>query len=265
MPHVTREGVRINYEVEGAGPPVVLYTGAGPDIRTWHLAGYPEGLRDFRRILIDPRGQGKSDRPPGLAAHRVEESRDDVVAVMDEVGEREFAFLGFSDGAKVGVAFAARYPERVVGFIDFDGLEVEDLSTPESKADRIRFGEATRRSGLERQMRDKAKNDGYAAPEWLFQNTSEADPEMIALAMEAWTAWDGPASILPGLRVPILSLRSGKSAPPEYFERLRGLIPGARLRVLPDVGHFEIFVRSDLVFSDMREFLNEVFRRSGKD
>jgi pimeloyl-ACP methyl ester carboxylesterase len=88
---------------------------------------------------------------------------------------------------------------------------------------------------------------------------------MLALAMEAWTAWDGPASILPGLRVPILSLRSGKSAPPEYFERLRGLIPGARLRVIPDVGHFEIFVRSDLVLSDMREFLNEVFRRSGKD
>jgi pimeloyl-ACP methyl ester carboxylesterase len=264
MPQVTREGVRINYEVEGTGPPVVLYTGAGPDIRMWHLAGYREGLRDFRRILIDPRGQGKSDRPPGLAAHRVEESCEDVVAVMDEVGERQFAFLGFSDGAQVGAAFVARYPERVLGFIDFDGLEADDLSTPELKAERILFGEATRRSGMERQIRDKAKRDGYAAPEWLFQNVSEADPEMIALAMEAWTAWDGPASILPGLRVPILSLRSGKSAPPEYFERLRGLIPGARLRVLPDVSHLEIFVRSDLVLTDMREFLNEVFRRSGK-
>ncbi|MGA7861936.1 MAG: alpha/beta hydrolase [Thermoplasmata archaeon] len=263
MPQVTREGVRINYEVEGDGPAVVLYTGAGPDIRTWHLAGYREGLHGFRRILIDPRGQGKSDRPPGLATHRVEECRDDVVAVTDEVGEKRVAFLGFSDGAKVGAAFAARYPERVVGFIDFDGLEADDLSTPQSKADRIRFGEATRQSGLEAQTRDFAKSDGYAAPEWLFQNLSEADPEMIALAMEAWTTWDGPASVLPDLRVPILSLRSGKSGPPEYFERLQGLIPRARLRVIPGVGHLEIFVRSDLVLSDMREFLDEVFRGSG--
>jgi pimeloyl-ACP methyl ester carboxylesterase len=265
MPQVTRDGVRINYEVEGAGPPVVLYTGAGPDLRTWLMAGYGEGLRDFRRILIDPRGQGKSDRPSRLADHRVEESRDDVLAVMDEVGERRFAFLGFSDGANVGAAFVAQYPERVVGFIDFDGLEADDLSSPESKADRIGLGEAARNSGVERLIRNRAENDGYAAPEWLFQNVSEADPEMFALAMEAWAAWDGPASILPGLRVPVLSLRSGRSAPPEYFERLRGLIPGARLRVLPGVGHLEIFVRSDLVLRDLREFLNEVFPRSGKD
>ena len=265
MPTVERGGVRIHYEVEGKGAPVVLYVGTGPDLRVWRLGGYVAGLKGYRLILIDPRGHGKSGRPPGLAEHRIEEYRDDVLAVIDALSEPRVAFLGFSDGAKVGCAFAAEYPERVAGLIDFDGLEADDLSSPGSITERRAFGEAAREKGLGTLIREVARDEGYGLPEWLFQNISEGDLEMFALDTIAWTTWNGPASVLPRLRLPIICLRSEKSGPPQYFQRLRTLVPNAQFCMIPDVGHLEIFVRSDLVIPAMRTFLSQVFASSSPD
>jgi hypothetical protein len=67
MPYATNDGVRIHYEVEGSGPPLFLHIGFLGSLDDWCRADvrYAEALRDtYRLLLLDPRGQGRSD--PGL-------------------------------------------------------------------------------------------------------------------------------------------------------------------------------------------------------
>ncbi|MDP8911750.1 MAG: alpha/beta hydrolase, partial [Actinomycetota bacterium] len=73
MSTFVRAGVRLAYDVAGAGFPVILHTGAGGDSRMWRHAGYVDALRDFRGVLSDHRGHGESARPRCLEAHRFAE------------------------------------------------------------------------------------------------------------------------------------------------------------------------------------------------
>jgi pimeloyl-ACP methyl ester carboxylesterase len=41
---VSPDGVRLHYEIEGSGPPLVLHMGAGCDATMWREAGYLEPL-----------------------------------------------------------------------------------------------------------------------------------------------------------------------------------------------------------------------------
>ena len=62
--YVVNSGVRIHYEVHGAGQPAILLlpTWAIVDSRHWKMQ-VPFLARDHRVITFDPRGNGRSDLP----------------------------------------------------------------------------------------------------------------------------------------------------------------------------------------------------------
>jgi pimeloyl-ACP methyl ester carboxylesterase len=175
---------------------VILHTGGGGDLRGWQIGGYSSGLEGYRRILIDHRGHGASDQPREISAHRVEEYRDDVVALLDEVGERRAAFLGYSYGALVGCAVAVATPERVTGLIALDGLDTEDRSSRAAREANLGVVNEVKRAGLESLVQQWAKEEGYSGPEWFLENLSATDPQVFELALEASATWNGPAGLL---------------------------------------------------------------------
>ena len=63
-----------------------------------------------RVILFDKRGTGLSDRITETPT--LEERMDDVRAVMDAVGSKKAALLGYSEGGPMCTLFAATYPNR---------------------------------------------------------------------------------------------------------------------------------------------------------
>ena len=69
MPFVTLEsGVEIFYETQGEGPPLLLVSGTGHDHTFWS-AQLPLLSTDYRCIVFDNRGVGKSTAPaPGYYA-----------------------------------------------------------------------------------------------------------------------------------------------------------------------------------------------------
>ena len=49
MPYADNQGVRIHYQVEGDGPPLVLQHGFLQSIEDWHECGYVDALKgDYR-------------------------------------------------------------------------------------------------------------------------------------------------------------------------------------------------------------------------
>ena len=56
MPFADNNGVRIHYQVEGEGPPLVLHHGLAGTLEDWRYFGYVEELkRDYQLILMDAR------------------------------------------------------------------------------------------------------------------------------------------------------------------------------------------------------------------
>jgi pimeloyl-ACP methyl ester carboxylesterase len=112
--YVERDGVRVFYEVYGRGEPTVflLPTWSIIHSRHWKMQ-IPYLARHFRVLTFDGRGNGRSDRPEGVAAYAEQEHAADALAVMDETDTEQAVLVSLSLGAQRALILAASRPERV--------------------------------------------------------------------------------------------------------------------------------------------------------
>ncbi len=255
---VTNGGVRIHYEVEGTGPPVIMRTGAGGDIRIWREAGYVGGLPGYRKILIDQRGRGLSDRPATIESHRYEQHISDICAVLDDAGIESSGFMGYSAGAVMGVAFGSAYPKRLQALVGIGSLAFRnntDLPRPpdiDAEIKRIVAAGGVR-ADLEEFMREE--KDRF--PEAIHQNVIEGDPLMRALDYVAALEWRGPLDAYPTLRAPVLMVSGEREDIERETEKSTSRIPKAHIVRLPGVGHLSTFYRGEVTLQHVRPFLQE--------
>ena len=113
-----RGGLRLHYIDEGSGDPVVMLHG-NP---TWsfyyrHLI---EDLRDSYRVIVpDHIGCGLSDKPDDSRYDYTLASRvDDLERLLDHLGlDRDLTLVLHDWGGIIGMAFAARHPERIARLV----------------------------------------------------------------------------------------------------------------------------------------------------
>jgi pimeloyl-ACP methyl ester carboxylesterase len=110
MPRVQANGIEINYEETGEGDPLILIMGLGADQTKWeeHVEAYS---KHFRCIMLDNRGAGKSDKPPG--PYTTEMMAEDTAGVMDALGIDRARVAGISMGSAIAQNLALKYPEKV--------------------------------------------------------------------------------------------------------------------------------------------------------
>jgi len=111
MPEIQRDEVRLVYRDEGEGEAVLLIHGHTLDHRVWNemspeLVG--EGLRVIRPDL---RGHGGSARPE--SGYHLSDHAADMEALLDAVGVRTAAIVGFSLGGGIALELALERPGRV--------------------------------------------------------------------------------------------------------------------------------------------------------
>ncbi|MCY4577784.1 MAG: alpha/beta hydrolase [Chloroflexi bacterium] len=114
MPYFDNNGVRIHYQVDGRGAPMVLMHGTSGSVGDWYENGWVSGLKDdYQLILIDHRGHGYSDKPHDPDSYSLELSVSDVFGVLDELGIERASYLGYSMGGYIGFGLAKCAPERL--------------------------------------------------------------------------------------------------------------------------------------------------------
>ena len=102
--------VRIAWERRGAGPPLVLVHGLG--YARWGWEPVADALAErFELILLDNRGIGASEAPPGPYA--VGPMAADVAYVMDDAGIGRAHVLGTSLGGMIAQELALACPDLV--------------------------------------------------------------------------------------------------------------------------------------------------------
>jgi pimeloyl-ACP methyl ester carboxylesterase/predicted glycosyltransferase len=117
---IEREGVKVGYEVFGAGEPTILLLTSWAIVhaRQWK-AQVPYLARRFRVITVEGRGNGRADRPATAEAYLDRESVNDALAVLDATGADRAVIVGLSMGGRHALQLAAWYPERVAGVVAF--------------------------------------------------------------------------------------------------------------------------------------------------
>ena len=65
MPFVENQGVKIYWDEEGSGEPLLLIMGLSYPSYMWHRTR-PVLAQTYRTIALDNRGVGQSDVPPGV-------------------------------------------------------------------------------------------------------------------------------------------------------------------------------------------------------
>ena len=108
-------GVRLWYEIMGAGEPMVLIGGSG--LGRQNMDKVIPSLKEHYALLnFDQRGYGQSDKT-GLNGMRTEQWADDVVGLMHAIGWQRAHIHGTSFGGMVALAVAIRHPDRCLSVI----------------------------------------------------------------------------------------------------------------------------------------------------
>ena len=247
MSMVENDGVYIHYEVEGSGPPLVLYHGMGDSIISWREYGYTETLKkQFELVLIDGRGHGASDKPHHPDAYTLPLRVSDVVAVLDDLDIDSAHYLGYSLGGWTGLGMARYAPQRlqslIIGGAQPYGQSMEMFREVLRSGIGAWVNVAEQMAGplsLE-QRRRLLRNDAWA----LLAGVTRDRPDIS----DSLQQFNLPSLLFAGEADPLFNL----------VQRCAEDLPDAQFLSLPGLNHFQTVLRSDLLLPHIAAFLSKV-------
>ena len=244
MPFATNQGVRIHYETEGEGTPLVLQYGQYWPLDIWYELNYVSILKnDCRLILVDARGQGDSDKPHDPEAYRIDLMVQDIVSVLDELGHEKAHYMGYSSGGYLGFGIAKYAPERCSSLI-FGGTHPYPDEDPQA-------AEAWRNEQIQQLEKESTAEfvaglEAYLASENLPTLSSQMRTRMLThdtRALIAWrrqsAKWPSFEDILSELSIPCLLYYGEQDVGYSEAQRAAQEIPGGRFVSIPNGGHLE--------------------------
>jgi len=241
--------VRLHVAVAGRGEPLVLLHGFTGDGAQWapQIAVF---AAHFRTVTVDLLGHGGSDAPPDPGRYRLGRCLADLAAVFDTLRIQRACWLGYSMGARVALAWALAYPERVEALV-LEGVS-PGIEDPEERCQRILHDAA---------LAEQIERDGIEAfvDTWmrqpLFASQARLGPKALAAARAARCA-NRPVGLanslrgmgtgaqeslwpaLSGLTVPTLLAAGGEDAKfCAIAESMMRRMPAATLAIIPESGH----------------------------
>ena len=250
------------WERHGSGPPVMLIHGFGLNRAMWRWQ-LPAFTPHFSVLTYDLLGHGESAPPagtPDLAMF----SRQ-LLRLMDRCGIERAAVVGFSLGGMIARRCALDHQDRL------SALAILNSPHDRSAAER----DAVRARVRQTEVEGPSANVDSALERWFTPAFRAGAPEVIALVRE-WimrndpavypriyrVLAEGDAEIANGLEriaCPALVM-TGADDPgntPAMARAMAGLIPGARLAILPGLRHMALAEAPEAVNAPLVAFLRE--------
>ncbi|WP_417318581.1 alpha/beta fold hydrolase [Emcibacter sp.] len=127
---VSINGETVQIEITGTGPTVLLLHGWSMDRRMWRpqIAALS---KTYRVVAVDRRGFGKSSAPPDL-----DKEPEDINALLDFLDCDDCALVGMSQGGRIALRFAHKYPEKLWGLV-LQGAPLDGFPPPDNDKELI--------------------------------------------------------------------------------------------------------------------------------
>ncbi len=254
------KAIELSVQTSGRGPAVVLLHGFPLDRTMWDPQVTPLAER-FTVVAPDLRGHGKSPAPPG--PYTMEQHVADVAALLDRLRVERAALVGLSMGGYIAMNFVARYPDRVWALALADTRPQAD--TPEGRQARVQSANLVMDQGLDpfveaqipRMFAEATIRDRQDLVDWYRRVVGSGRPSAVAAAQLGLAERPDTTAVLAGVRCPVLVVVGEQDAitPPADARLMADLIPGARLEIIPGVGHLANLEAPERFNAALRTFL----------
>jgi pimeloyl-ACP methyl ester carboxylesterase len=245
VPIADVNGVQINYERAGSGPPLVYLAGTRFDSakdKIVHLRQYADG---FDAIVPDPRGMGGSTHSTAVEP---EDWVRDLAGFLDELGIESTHLVAETLGTRIAVRFAADYPGYVHSLVLDAPIAYSALQGDEQRR---------RNSGPDELPEERRKSlEFHQGPDWQAVNR-------FYLAMHAradFHTYYDLRETAPRVTAPVLIVRGDVDDPVhpvQHSVELHALLPGSWLAIYPNTGFNALLGRPEESWNLIRRFTEE--------
>jgi pimeloyl-ACP methyl ester carboxylesterase len=236
------EGAQIYYATFGKGDPVVLLHGGLGNSDHWAFQ-VPELAAKYQVIVIDSRNQGRSTLHRTKTKLSYQAMATDVIAVLDILGIKKTAVIGWSDGGAIALDLGIRHADRVSKLFVF-GTNYDAKGSKDRKAGS---------SATFNAYAVKCKND-YVK----MAKTPREFGAVVESLMAVWTSTTNFTKdqlrgikaytvVADGAHDEIIKL--------EQVEEMSQLIPNAKLVVFENASHFALWQDPEAFNKAVLEFM----------
>ena len=240
--HLKVGDISMYVEQHGKGEPIIFLHGGMGSANSWSYQ-VPVFSKTYRVITLDSRGQGRtSDSTAPLTYHLMAE---DVVRLMDILKIPNAYIVGWSDGGNIAIDLAIHHPARIKGI--------------------VAYGANINPAGLQNHFLNYLKT---ATPEEMQRDNGSdflalsAHPEQLpVIAEKIRNMWLSEPNFTQAqlssikTRTLIMDGAEEELIRPDHAKEIASAIPGAKLVMLPGIGHYAIFKKPELWNKTVLSFL----------
>jgi pimeloyl-ACP methyl ester carboxylesterase len=232
-------GIKMYYAVYGEGDPILLIHGGLANSDYW--ANQVIALSKTHRVIVaDSRGHGRSTRTAAPMGYDLMAS--DYLALLDYLKIPKTALVGWSDGGIIGIDIALSHPERLTKLF----AQAANVTTDGVKPDMAKapaFAAFIARSGGEHRR---------LAPSPREIKAFLSSIEKMWATQPNWTK-----AQLAQIRTPtaIVLGDQDEAITRDHTDYMAAAIPGAKLIILKDVGHFALLQDPDAYTKAVLDFV----------
>jgi len=231
MPQLNIRGIRLHYDDQGSGQPIVFVHGHPFNHTMWQYQT-SHFSKEYRLIMPDLRGYGRTEVTPGRVM--LDEMALDIVHLLGSLQIEQAIFCGLSMGGQIVLDFYRLFPHKVKALIIVDSDARGE--TPESYRQRMQKAALIEKIGMKQHTDDTAHKGRGERRDHL--------------------------PMLPHIQVPTLIVVGEEDFfTPEPIARLMSdAIPGAQLAVVAGAGHLPNMEKpeafNEVVYNFLRERLS---------
>jgi pimeloyl-ACP methyl ester carboxylesterase len=226
---------------------LVFIHGTGGDHTTW-VYQYSALKNDFNILVVELPGHGQSE---GIGEQTVSLYVEWMKKILDAYGIKKPILVGHSLGAAISLTFAVQYGESLAGIVPVSGgvtMWVNPVILSGLLNDPVPIIEMAAKLVLAKQNRDKF----YSA---LHKSLSKANYAVMQgdfLACSQLNLADEVGKI----NIPVLVVCGveDKMTPPENSRYLKDHIPGARMELIENAGHFVMMENHEVFNQVIKDF-----------
>ncbi|MDQ6902027.1 MAG: alpha/beta hydrolase [Bacteroidota bacterium] len=212
------DGTKIYYEVRGKGEPVLLVHGFIVNSTSWKRAAIYNDLLNsgYKVIVLDMRGNGKSDKPHDSLAYDNDAEAKDIIGLLSFLKIKQYNVVGYSRGSIITARLLVmdnRIKDAVLGGM---GTDFTNPLWPR----RIMFYHALR-------------GDPIPELKGMVENVQRQKLDQLALAYLQRSQPSTSKEALSKIMKPVLVICGDKDADNGSAAELAKLLPNSTLATVP--------------------------------
>jgi len=241
-------------EIDKEKSTILLMHGSGLSHIVWSFHEQFYSTQGFNVLSVDLPGHGNSEGP---SLQSIEEISDWIKSLMTKLNIEKIIIIGHSQGALVGIDFAARYPKFILSLV----LVAGSYKMPVNQ-DLIHYAEAGDEKAILLMMKwgyEGSKAFIGGNPVKKIINSSREIREILAVDLNACNNYKDGKESLKKISCPTLCIFGDldKMVPLEVGNKMASMINKSETKIINNCGHMIIFEKAFEMRKLVKEFLTK--------